>query len=113
MSALEFCVLAAVIHCIYDTHGGTLKSHNPMKITTTIDIPEETVLAAESGVTDLPLAGGFCSPPAKCSWPVEDEHPSTGSFFGENALMADLTSFSLERAAQAIYCRVDCHWRPS
>jgi hypothetical protein len=42
MSALEFCVLACVIHCIYGTHGATSKSHNPMKITTTIDIPEET-----------------------------------------------------------------------
>ena len=47
MSALEFCVLASVIHCIYDTHGGTLKSHNHMKITTTIDIPEETALEAK------------------------------------------------------------------
>jgi hypothetical protein len=47
MSALEFCVLDCVIHCIYDTHGGTLKSHNHMKITTTIDIPEETVLEAK------------------------------------------------------------------
>jgi len=47
MSALEFCVLASVIHCIYDTHGSTLKSHNHMKITTTIDIPEETVLEAK------------------------------------------------------------------
>ena len=47
MSALEFCVLASVIHCIYDTHGVTLKSHNPMKITTTIDIPEETLLQAK------------------------------------------------------------------
>ena len=43
----EFCVLACAIHCIYDTHGTTLKSHNSMKITTTIDIPEETVLQAK------------------------------------------------------------------
>ena len=43
----EFRVLVCVIHCIYDTHGAMLKSLNPMKITTTIDIPEETVLQAK------------------------------------------------------------------
>ena len=58
MSALEFCVLASVIHCIYDTHGGTLKSHNHMKITTTIDIPEETVLDQ-------------CADGRLIQWPVE------------------------------------------
>ena len=42
-----FCVLACVIHRIYGTHGGTLKSQNSMKITTTIDIPEETILQAK------------------------------------------------------------------
>ena len=47
MSASEFCELACFIHCIYGPHGGTLKIYNPMKITTTIDIPEETVLEAK------------------------------------------------------------------
>ena len=47
MSASRILCTASVIHCLYDTHGGTLKSHIHMTITTTIDIPEETVLEAK------------------------------------------------------------------
>jgi hypothetical protein len=34
-------------HCIYDINDIVLYSHNSMRITTTIDIPEETVLQAK------------------------------------------------------------------